>query len=141
MSQPDYENDLVFPPKEKMKKCNEKHPGECHCAFRCLSNEFCDAAEIRIKDLKEELQRLESDRLAKIEGEEIVAELNMQIKHLTDLQANQDKEVEILRDLLKECKNIVSHDLWSRAQFPDGQVVEKDDILTRINAAIGESEE
>lgn len=58
MSQPDYENDLVFPPKEKMKKCNEKYPGECHCAFRCLSNEFCDAAEIRIKNLKEELQQM-----------------------------------------------------------------------------------
>lgn len=46
-----------------------------------------------------------------------------------------------LRLLLKECKNIVAHDLWSRAQFPDGQIVEKDDILPRINAAIGESEE
>lgn len=161
----------------------------------------------------EELQRLESDRLAKIEGEEIIAELKSEIKqlkakskdqkhsnnkilidkevyesalrnsiclraenevlrlkvveleeklntikangnypdkisklkakikHLLDLQANQDKEVESLRELLKECKNIVAHDLWSRAQFSDGQIVEKDDLLTHINATIGESEE
>lgn len=96
----------------------------------------------------EELQELESDRLAKIEGEEIVAELietndslSRQVKHLLDLQANQDKEVERLRELLKECKNIVAHDLWARAQFPDGQVVEKDDLLTRINTAIREREE
>lgn len=46
-----------------------------------------------------------------------------------------------LRGLLKECKNIVAHDCWQEAQFPDGQVVERQDLLTRINAAIGESEE
>lgn len=46
-----------------------------------------------------------------------------------------------LRGLLKECKNIVAHDCWQEAQFPDGQVVERQDLLTRINAAIGESED
>lgn len=46
-----------------------------------------------------------------------------------------------LRDLLKECKNIIAHDCWQEAQFPDGQVVERKDLLTRINTAIGESEE
>lgn len=30
-----------------------------------------------------------------------------------------------LRGLLKECKNIVAHDCWQEAQFPDGQVVER----------------
>lgn len=67
--------------------------------------------------------------------------LEKENKHLLDLQANQDKEVEILRDLLKECKNIVAHDLWARAEFADGQIVEKDNLLKSINAAIGESEE
>lgn len=68
-------------------------------------------------------------------------ELQLENKHLKDLLANQDKEIEELRDLLEECKNIVAHDLWSRAQFSDGQVVEKDNLLTRINAVLGESEE
>lgn len=53
-----------------------------------------------------------------------IEELKSEIKHLKDLQTNQDKEVERLRELLKECKNIVANDL-----------------ITRINAAIGESEE
>lgn len=43
--------------------------------------------------------------------------------------------------LLKECKNIIAHDCWQEAQFPDGQVVQRQDLLTRINIAIGESEE
>lgn len=46
-----------------------------------------------------------------------------------------------LEELLKERKNIVAHDCWQEAQFPDGQVVQKQDLLTRINAALGESEE
>ena len=46
-----------------------------------------------------------------------------------------------LSGLLKECKNIVAHDCWREAQFPDGQVVQKQDLLTRINAALGGSEE
>ena len=83
MSQPDYENDLVFPPKEKMKKCNEKCQGECHCAFRCLSNEFCDAAEIRIKNLKEEMQ---------------------QLKEFVNLYSHETVVIKQLRQLLKECK-------------------------------------
>lgn len=63
------------------------------------------------------------------------------MQHLKDLLGNQDKEVEKLRDLLGECKNIVAHDCWERAQFPDGPVIESEDLLTRINTAIGESEE
>lgn len=51
------------------------------------------------------------------------------------------KTVKELRELLKECKNIVAHDCWQEAQFPDGQVVQRQDLLTRINAALNESEE
>ena len=70
-----------------------------------------------------------------------ISKLKSRIKHLLELQANQDKEVENLRRLLKECKNIVAHDCWQEAQFPDGQVVERQELLTRITTAIGESEE
>lgn len=55
--------------------------------------------------------------------------------------AIQNEDLGKLRMLLKECKNIVAHDCWQEAQFPDGQVVQKQDLLTRINAALGESEE
>lgn len=70
-----------------------------------------------------------------------ISKLKSRIKHLLDLQENRDEEIEILRDLLKECKNIVAHDCWQEAQFPDGQVVQRQDLLTRINIAIGESED
>lgn len=70
-----------------------------------------------------------------------ISKLKSRIKHLLDLQANQDKEVENLRELLKECKNIVAHDYWQEAQFSDGQVVERQNLLARINAVLGESEE
>lgn len=70
--------------------------------------------ELEILDIVptyEELQKLESDRLAKIEGKEIIAELtetndslSRQVKHLLDLQANQDKDVESLRELLHSLK-------------------------------------
>lgn len=46
-----------------------------------------------------------------------------------------------LRGLLKKCKNIVAHDCWQEAQFPDGQIVERQDLLTSINTALGGSEE
>lgn len=36
---------------------------------------------------------------------------------------------------------IAEYSTWQEAQFPDGQVVERQDFLTRLNAAIGESEE
>lgn len=85
--------------------------------------------------------RLEMAQVQNAELMETQASLSSQIKQLLSLQDEEDREVERLRELLKECKNIVAHDLWSRAQFPDGQVVEKDELLTRINAAIGESEE
>lgn len=39
---------------EKMKSCNEKFPNQCHCAFRCLTNDFCQDAEKYINELKEE---------------------------------------------------------------------------------------
>lgn len=83
----------------------------------------------------EELQRLESDRLAKIEGEEIIAELQSKNKHLSDLLANQDKEVESLRDLLRECLAHLSLGEIGTSVTP------LNILLCHIKAAIGESEE
>lgn len=64
-----------------------------------------------------------------------IKELEQDVKTLT----NNYKLLE--KQQVKECKNIVAHDCWQEAQFPDGQVVERQDFLTRLNAAIGESEE
>lgn len=46
-----------------------------------------------------------------------------------------------LRALLKECGKIIKNDLWEVVVYPNGEEVKKEQILTRINAAIGESEE
>lgn len=76
-----------------------------------------------------ELQRLKSENAELIETN---GSLSRQVKHLLDLQKEEDKEVERLRDLLKECKeHICFHFCEKKARK----------LLTRINAAIGESEE
>lgn len=109
-------------------------------AGQALVDEFGD-----YNALSEELQRLRTierkyDNI-KIKGNypDKISKLKSRIKHLLELQANQDKEVENLRELLNECKNIVAHDCWQEAQFSDGQVVERQNLLTRINAAIGDN--
>lgn len=74
----------------------------------------------------------------------LITELQSKNKHLSDLLANQDKEVESLRDLLKECKESVrlhsdiARGLKGRKSAAYQNLL---NILTRINAAIGESEE
>lgn len=72
----------------------------------------------------EELQRLESDRLAKNEGVEFVAEL--------------EEENARLKGLLKECK-----EFFEEENPKDFTIMSErmDDLLTRINAALNESEE
>ena len=55
-------------------------------------------------------------------------------------QTVQNEDIGKLRGLLRECKNIVAHDCWQEAQFPDGQVVQRHELLTRINAALGDNE-
>lgn len=69
-------------------------------------------------------------------SEEIIAELQSKNKHLSDLLANQDKEVERLRDLLKECKEYLSDvDTYFTKNADESYL-----LITRINDAIGESE-
>lgn len=62
-----------------------------------------------------------------------IEELKSEIKHLKDLQANQDKEVERLRGLLKECKQ----HMYFQKEIDNETIA----LLTRINAVIGESGE
>ena len=65
----------------------------------------------------------------------------MKCQELVKENVELEKENKRIKELLKECKNIVAHDCWQEAQFPDGQVVQRQDLLTRINIAIGESED
>lgn len=128
---PDYGDNLFFEPKK------HKNLGD-DCKDVKLA-ELIQQVEILSKENKKLLNL--RDKI-KVNGNypDKISNLKSKIKHLLDLKANQDKEVEYLRDLLKECKNIVVHDLWAKPEFPDGQVVDKEDLLTRINAAIGEGE-
>lgn len=48
------------------------------------------------------------------------------------------EELQNLRSILKECKNIVAHDCWQEAQFPDGQIARRKDILKRLEKALNE---
>lgn len=67
-----------------------------------------------------------------------IEELKSEIKHLKDLMSNQDKEVESLRGLLKECKEKIHQEFICEDYLSIDKFF---DLLTRINAAIGESEE
>lgn len=48
------------------------------------------------------------------------------------------EELQNLRSILKECKNIVAHDCWQEAQFPGGQIARRKDILKRLEKALNE---
>lgn len=90
----------------------------------------------------EELQRLESDRLAKIEGEEIIAELKMKINNLRNYDNEHRKEIKRLKNLLKRCRTWMS---WAYAELYeyDSEHESKDteNLISRIDAVLGESEE
>ncbi|MBE7713737.1 MAG: hypothetical protein E7Z87_08330 [Cyanobacteria bacterium SIG26] len=46
--------------KLKMYECQEKYPGQCRCAFRCLDNDFCNDAEKRINTHKTKLEKIKT---------------------------------------------------------------------------------
>lgn len=96
------------------------------------------AMQDQIADLSKKVEELE-DEIAELEKENKQLEKDIDYGWYT-AGIESDKNDKLLA-LLKECKNIVAHDCWQEAQFPDGQVVERQDLLDRINAAIGESEE
>lgn len=89
----------------------------------------------------EELQRLKHIESKynnmKVKGNypDKINELKSRLKHLLDLQENQDKEVEHLRDLLRNCLAHLSLGEIGTSVTPANT------LLTSINAAIGESEE
>ena len=96
----------------------------------CNYDEY-KAMQAELAELKEKIKK----------REELIQCLRSNIDELDVKKSVLIVENNKLRGLLKECKNIVAHDCWQEAQFPDGQVVQKQDLLTRINAALGESEE
>lgn len=65
-----------------------------------------------------------------------ISRLKSRIKHLLDLQANQDKEVEKLRNLLWECEYILSRQNWAKLTFSDGKFFVLKDLLARINEVL-----
>lgn len=42
----------------KVYHCQEDHPNQCHCAFRCLGNSFCNDAHTKIEKLTKENEDL-----------------------------------------------------------------------------------
>lgn len=97
---------------------------------------------IRNKEEQEWNKRFKNAHIQKSELIEINVNLSSQIKHLKDLQADQDKEVERLRKLLKECLIYIP---YSYPQFQTEKRIDlesaKLNLITRINTAIDESEE
>ena len=63
-----------------------------------------------------------------------ISKLKSRIKHLLELQANQDKEVENLRELLKECLAHLSLGEIGTSVTPINI------LITHINAALGDNE-
>lgn len=95
----------------------------------------------RIKELEQDVKTLTNNyKLLEKQQAENLAHGQALVDEFGDFETLYE-ELKNLRSLVKECKNIVAHDCWQEAQFPDGQVVERQDFLTRLNAAIGESEE
>lgn len=72
--------------------------------------------------------------------QERIADQRAELESARWYQTVQNEDIGKLRGLLKECKNIVAHECWQEAQFPDGQVVNRQDLLTRINAALNETQ-
>lgn len=99
--------------------------------------QFVELTE-KVKELEQEVKTLTNnyklleDKQASdiIHGQALVDEFG-------DFEALYE-ELQNLRSILKECKNIVAHDCWQEAQFPDGQIARRKDILKRLEKALNE---
>lgn len=84
----------------------------------------------------EEYQSLLSDQLAKNEGEEINAELTERLKKTQELELELRKENTKLKELLKECKHIMSIEKdFASCHFEKDKLCK---LLTKINQVLGE---
>ena len=138
--------------------CNYDHISELEKEVQTLTNNYNLLKKQQVLDiahgqalvdefgdyevLYEELQRLRKiaakyNRI-KINGNypDKISRLKSRIKHLLDLQANQDKEVEKLRNLLWECEYILSRQNWAKLTFSDGKFFVLKDLLARINEVL-----
>lgn len=182
MPQPDYENDLVFPPKDNLSEKRKNNLTEDWKNNKFQSEEsffisvnqskpkiatidydgdFIDIWGSYISSYTNEIEVLahipsydELQRLKEIEEHTWDYDLQAQKlsealdknKHLQDFLGNQDKEVENLRDLLKNCKSLCKDMIETNLLYEQGVAIcpckeSITDLLTCINAAIGESEE
>jgi hypothetical protein len=79
---------------------------------------------------------LQSDSLAKNEGAEIVAELEKRLKKTQGLELDLRRKNHELKELLKECKHIMSIEKdFASCHFEKDKLCK---LLTQINQALGE---
>lgn len=88
---------------EKQKSCVEKYPNQCHCAFKCLGNEFCDSAEEKINQLKAELTVQKAVAKGFSEG------LAQTEKLLEKVKAENERLKADKKQLLKDCNSCNFH--------------------------------
>lgn len=92
----------------------------------------------RIKELEQDVKTLTNNyKLLERQQAENLAHGQALVDEFGDFETLY-KELQNLRSILKECKNIVAHDCWQEAQFPDGQIARRKDILKRLEKALNE---
>lgn len=147
MPQPDYENDLVFPPKGKLYEKRKNNLTEDFKRGRLKSGwYFCEILSgdeetvIPVYLLKigyclengkviEVLAPCDYDELQRLKEEN---------NTLSALVTGNELENDKLRELLKECKPFLNAWLGDEADVPF-TTLEVMNFLTRINAALGDS--
>jgi len=70
---------------------------ECHCACRCLGNDFCDSADKKITELKAENERLVTENENLSENNEILNGINRNLEYMLD-----DVIAKVLTDVQEE---------------------------------------
>lgn len=103
----------------------------------CDYNQFVELTE-KVKELKRDIKVLTNNyKLLEKQQAENLANGQALVDEFGDFETLYE-ELQNLRSILKECKNIVAHDCWQEAQFPDGQIARRKDILKRLEKALNE---
>lgn len=114
---------------------NDVEIGEVLAA--CDYNQFVELTE-KVKELKRDIKVLTNNyKLLEKQQAENLANGQALVDEFGDFETLYE-ELQNLRSILKECKNIVAHDCWQEAQFPDGQIARRKDILKRLKKALNE---